>query len=161
MHTLPHSVFPTLQQATANPRLCQRLQNTHRQVWVSCSWGHCSFLLSPGVHNVLFVFSKSLFPQSCLSSVIKFQWAPKSNYQGFSVPLPDPQVGKSVVGPRTFLTVQEFIFHNCFAVCGLSSQWLYVGVNGGLLQEGLCHRLCDSGLLNLEPLPMQQATVDL
>ena len=27
---------------------------------------------------------------------------------GFSVPLPDPQVGNSVVGPRTFLTVEHF-----------------------------------------------------
>ena len=27
---------------------------------------------------------------------------------GFSVPLPDPQVGKSVVGPRTFLTKENF-----------------------------------------------------
>ena len=28
-------------------------------------WGHCSFLLGPGVHKVLFVLSKSLFPQAC------------------------------------------------------------------------------------------------
>ena len=31
-------------------------------------WGHCSFLLGPGAHEVLFVPSKSLFPQSCVSS---------------------------------------------------------------------------------------------
>ena len=35
---------------------------------VSCG-GHCSFLLGPGVHKVLFVPSKSLFPQSCVSSM--------------------------------------------------------------------------------------------
>ena len=40
----------------------------HGQVWVSLLWGHCSFLLGPGVHKVLFVPSKSLFPQSCLNS---------------------------------------------------------------------------------------------
>ena len=34
----------------------------------SLLWGHCSFLLSPGAHKVLFVPSKSLFPQSCVSS---------------------------------------------------------------------------------------------
>ena len=34
----------------------------------SLLWGHCSFLLGPGVHKVLFVPSKSLFPQSCVSS---------------------------------------------------------------------------------------------
>ena len=31
-------------------------------------WGHCSFLLGPGAHKVLFVPSKSLFPHSCASS---------------------------------------------------------------------------------------------
>ena len=31
-------------------------------VWVSLLWGHCSFLLGPGAHKVLFVPSKSLFP---------------------------------------------------------------------------------------------------
>ena len=38
------------------------------QVWVSLLWGHCSFLLGPCAHKVLFVPSKSLFPQSCVSS---------------------------------------------------------------------------------------------
>ena len=64
-----HTQCPqTLQQATTNPCLCQRLLDTHRQVWVSLLWGHCSFLLGPGAHKVLFVPSKSLFPQSCVSS---------------------------------------------------------------------------------------------
>ena len=31
-------------------------------------WGHCSFLLDPTEHKVLFVLSKSLFPQSCVSA---------------------------------------------------------------------------------------------
>ena len=69
---------------------------------------------------------------------------------GISVPLPHPQVGESVVGPRTFLTVQEFLWYNCSAVCGLSVRRLYAGVSGDLLQEGLCHRLCDPGLLHPE-----------
>ena len=68
MQALPHSVPPTLQQATADPRLRWRLLDTHGQVWVSLLWGHCSFLLGPGVHKVLFVPSKSLFPQPCVSS---------------------------------------------------------------------------------------------
>ena len=58
---------------------------------------------------------------------------------GFSVPLLDLQVGKSVVGPRTFLTVQAFIWYNCSAVHGSFAWRLYGGVNGDLLQEGLCH----------------------
>ena len=35
---------------------------------VSLLWGHCSFLLGPSGHKVLFAPSKSLFPQSCVSS---------------------------------------------------------------------------------------------
>ena len=50
------------QQTTVDPHLCQRLLATHKQVWLSLMRGHCSFLLGPGVHKVLFVPSKSLFP---------------------------------------------------------------------------------------------------
>ena len=44
------------------PPLCQRLPDTHGKVWVNLLWGHCPFLLGPGVHKVFFVPSKSLFP---------------------------------------------------------------------------------------------------
>ena len=84
-HTLLHSVLPTLQQATTNPHLCWRLLDTHGQVWVNLLWNHCSFLLGPDAHKVLFVPSKTLSPVLC-----KF-WQ------------------------------------------------LYGGVNGDLLQVGLCH----------------------
>ena len=47
--------------ATADPCFCQRLLDTHKQVWVSLLWGHCFFLLGPGAHKLLFVPSKSLF----------------------------------------------------------------------------------------------------
>ena len=66
-----------LQKVHFSPRPCSRPPLTHastrdswtlRQVWVSLLWGHCSFLLGPGAHKVLFVPSKSLFPQSCVSS---------------------------------------------------------------------------------------------
>ena len=60
-HTATFSL-PTLQQATANPRLHQRLLDTHGQVWVSLLWGQYSFLLDPGAHKVLFVPSQSRFP---------------------------------------------------------------------------------------------------
>ena len=92
-----YSLSPTLQQATAEPRLCQRLLDTHGQVWVCFLWGHCSFLLGPGAQKVeapgysraslglflvwslllspgswcpevLLVPFKSLFPQSCVNS---------------------------------------------------------------------------------------------
>ena len=57
--------------------------------------------LGAGAHKTLFVSSKSLLPQLYVSSPglqIQILW-------GLSAPLPDPQVGKSVVGPRTFLTM--------------------------------------------------------
>ena len=55
-----------------NPAICDNMDNlghldTHRQGWVSLLWGHRFFLLGPGAHRVLFVPSKSLFPQSCVS----------------------------------------------------------------------------------------------
>ena len=53
-------------QATADPYLCQRLLDTHKQVWVSLLWGHCSIFPGPGVQKVLLVPSKSLFSQSCV-----------------------------------------------------------------------------------------------
>ena len=68
MQVLPPSVAPTPQQATADPRLRWRLLDTHRQVWISLLWAHCSLLIGPGAHKVLFVPCKSLFPQSCVSS---------------------------------------------------------------------------------------------
>ena len=68
MQALLHSVTPTLNQATADPHLCQRLLDTNGQVWISLLCSYCSFLLGPGVYKILFVPSKSLFPQSCLCS---------------------------------------------------------------------------------------------
>ena len=62
-----HSLPLTLKQATTDLRLHQKLLDTPRQVWVSLLRGHCSFHLGPGMHNLL-VPSKSLFPQSCVSS---------------------------------------------------------------------------------------------
>ena len=44
------------------------------------------------------------------------------------------------------LTMWEFVWYNCSAVCGSSAGQLYGGVNGDLLQEGLCHMVSDSGL---------------
>ena len=68
MHALLHLVPVTLQQATTDPCLPWRLLDTHGQVWGSLLWCHYSFLLGPDAHEVLFVPSKSLFPQSCVNS---------------------------------------------------------------------------------------------
>ena len=88
---LPGLLLPvplSLCQASAHPHLCSRSSDTPRRVWLSLLWGHCSFLLGPGAHKVLFVPSKSLFLQSCVSSVIKSHWLLKSNSLGVLNPLP-------------------------------------------------------------------------
>ena len=135
MHALLCSVSLTLQQATVDSHLHWRPPG-HSQARLAQSLMVALSLLAPGAHKALFVPCKSLFPQSCGCSVIKSHWPPKSNSLGVLRTLPDPQVGKSVVGPRAFLTVREFLWYNCSVVCGLSAQWLYDGVNGDLLQEG-------------------------
>ena len=63
-----YSVPLALQQIIVDPRLCQRLLDTLSQVWVSLLWDHFSFLLGLGAHKFVFVPSKSLFPQSHVSS---------------------------------------------------------------------------------------------
>ena len=82
-------------------------------------------------------------PQESVSPVlckfcIQSHSSPKSNALGV---LPGTQVGKSVVVPRSSLTVREFLWYNYSAVSGLSTWRLSGGVNGELLQEGLCHTL--------------------
>ena len=74
---------------------------------------------------------RELHPQSCESSAVSSTGPLSQISWGFSVPLPDLHVGKSVVGPRIILTTQEFIWYNCSAVCGLSAWWLYGVVDGG------------------------------
>ena len=67
--------FPWIQCQTQCPQPCSRVPLTHAS-WtlvgksgsVSCGVTHCSFLLGLGAHKVLFVPSKSLFSQSCVSS---------------------------------------------------------------------------------------------
>ena len=49
--TLLHSVSLSLQKASVNPCLCQRLLDIHGQVWISLLWGHFSFLLVIIVFN--------------------------------------------------------------------------------------------------------------
>ena len=66
MPTLPHSVPPTLQQATADPHFCQRLLDTRGQSG-SVSCGITAPLSRVLVPKVLLV-PRSLFPQSCVSS---------------------------------------------------------------------------------------------
>ena len=118
-HTLLHSVLPTLQQATTNPHLCWRLLNTHGQVWVNLLWNHCSFLLGPDAHKVLFVPSKSLSPQSCVSSgssVVGLLLT--SSKRAYAIPkCAAPRAPAPVVGHCWPVPPQETLKHSSVLVC--------------------------------------------
>ena len=58
---------PTLQLANIDPCIHWRLLDTHKQVWVSLLWGHCSFLLGPGVQASVCAHQEYI-SQSCVSS---------------------------------------------------------------------------------------------
>ena len=81
------TVALTLQQGTANPMPLLETPG-HSQASLGLSLMGSLFLSpGPGVHNVLYVPSKSLFSLSCVSSVIKSHWPPKSNSLGILSPL--------------------------------------------------------------------------
>ena len=93
------------------PWPCSRPPPTHasaRDSWTctdksgSVSFGVIAPFSWVLVHTRFCLCSKSLFLQFCVSSVFKSHSPPKSNALGV---LPDTQVGKSVVVPRTSLTV--------------------------------------------------------
>ena len=99
----------TPQQATVDPCLCHRLLDTHRKVWLSLLWGHCSYLVARSVHKALYFVQTNMYSKSVSPVLWKFcnkiSLASKENSLGVVSPFADPQVGKYVVGPRTFLTV--------------------------------------------------------
>ena len=67
MCVLLHSVPPTLQQATIDPCLHQRLLGIQGQIWVNLLWGHCSFILGPGTQGSVCALQESI-SQPCISS---------------------------------------------------------------------------------------------
>ena len=129
VHSLLYSVPLTLKQASVDPSLCQKLLDIQRYVCLSLLWRHCSFLLDSGVHKILILSYRSLFPKSSGSYIIKTHCPPNSNSLGVLSPFADPQFGKSVVSPRTFLKVREFLWCNCSAVCGFLLNSALVGLN--------------------------------
>ena len=138
------SIPLTLQQATVNARLCWRLLDTHRQVWPSLLWGHCSFLLGPGTHRVLSVPSKSLFPQSWGSPVVK----------------PTGLQSQIPWGSQYLCQVPRLGIGRWLYSLWASALWLCGGAHGDLLQEDLGYTLHLSGLLEPGPLSLRQATAD-
>ena len=56
---LPALVFSTPDLVAGH--CLQRHLDTHRQVWLCLLWGHCSVVLGPGAHKVVFVPSEHLW----------------------------------------------------------------------------------------------------
>ena len=83
------------------------IKQFHWQVWLSLLSGHSSFLLAPGAHKVLFVPSKSLFPQSCGSSIMKSHWPPKSNSLGVLCPFATSPGWEICCGSYNFLNSER------------------------------------------------------
>ena len=125
---LLYSVPLTPTEATVISHLCQRLLDTHRQVWLSLLWGNCSFLLVPGTHRFCLCPPSVHFPRP-VEILIKSHWPPRSNSLRVLSPFAKVPGWASVMGPRAFLTVQDFLWYNCSAVCGLSARWLYGGAS--------------------------------
>ena len=86
---------------------------------------------------------------------------------GLSVPLPDPQVGESVVGPRTVVAVQELLWYNCSpsvgrmthgSVLGLmvtSCMWIYAT---RVPPRSAAVRAPDPSADHCRPMPLQETT---
>ena len=122
MHVLLHSVSPTLQQATTDPHLCWRLLDTHRQVWVSLSWGHCSFLLGPGAQGSVCALQESI-SQSCVSSGSSMMGLmATSSKRAYAVP-------KSVAPALLTLTsTGDAQTQFCLGLCGVPGSWCRQGL---------------------------------
>ena len=65
------------------------------------------------VHTGFCLCPPRVFLQSCGNSVSNPTGLKSQIPWGFSVPLSNPQVGESVVGPRTFATVGELLWYHC------------------------------------------------
>ena len=119
MHVLLHSVPPTLQQATTDQHLHWGL-DTHRSVWVSLLWGHCSFLLGPGAYEVLFVPSKSLFPLSWVSSGSSVvELIATSSKRAYAIPRSaSPRAPESAAVHSWTIPPQEKLKQFCLSLCG-------------------------------------------
>jgi len=92
------------------------------QVWISLLWGHCSFLLCPGVHKFLFVPPKSLFPQSCVNSggsIVGLMET--SSKRAYAILRPvAPRVPVPVIGHCWPVLLQETLKQFWLSLCGVS-----------------------------------------
>ena len=143
---------PTLQQATVDSRLCRRLPDTHREVWLTLLEGHCSFFLGPDAHKVLLCPPRVGFlsPGEVLSS----------NPTGLQSQIPwrfsfclIPRFGNLLWTLELMQQCKNFSGIIVLQFVGRLRQ-LYCGANDNLLQEDFCHTPRLPGLLQPEPLSL-------
>ena len=126
---LLHPESLPLQQATVTPCLHQRALNTHRQVWVSLLWGHCSFLLGPGAQSSVCALQESI-SQSCVSSRGSMVGLmATSSKRAYAIPRcctqsPCPCSSPLLTHPSTGDTQTQF----CLSLCGVSGSWSTQGL---------------------------------
>ena len=131
MQALPHSVPPTLQQATANPHLHWRLLDTHGQVWASLLCGHCSSLLGL-VHTRLCLCPRSVCFPNPVWVLAALWWVNGDLFQeGLChtqvcctqslCPHSSPLLARTSSGD----TQTQF----CLSLCGVSGSWCTQGLS--------------------------------
>ena len=103
-----HVCMATLNAPNPAAGHCQHLHrsllDTHGQVWLSLLWGHCSFLMGPCAHSVLFVPIKSLFTQSRVSSASLCSVQSLSRVRLFAGPwIAARQASLSITNSQNFL----------------------------------------------------------
>ena len=135
--------WPCPWQATVDPHPCLETPGHSQASLAQSLGGHCSFLLGPGGHKILFVPSKSLFPQSCGSSVVKSHWPSKSDSLGMLSPFAGSPGWGICCGPFFGIIVLQIVG------CLLNGSIETLMVTSS---KRLCHMLCLLGLLKPEPL---------
>ena len=110
-----------------DPRLCQRLLDTHRQVWVSLLWGPCSSLLGPGAQGPVCALQEST-SQSCAnsgSSVVGLMVTSKRAYA-----MPGSAAPRA---PAPWQSTADLYLHRrrsqfSLSLCGVPGSWCTQGL---------------------------------
>ena len=126
MHTLLHSVPPTLQQATADPCLCCRLLDTHGQVWVRLLWVTAPF-------SWVLVCTRFCLcpPRVCVSSGGSMVGIMATSFKrAYVIPrFAAPRAPAPAAGHCWPIPLQETLKHSSGSVCvGVSGSWYAQGL---------------------------------
>ena len=115
---------PLCSRPFGRPHLHQGLLDTYGQVWVSPSWGHCSFLLGPGAYEVC-VLQESVFPVLCkfwgLSGGVNCDLLLEGLYhtQVYCTQCPCPCSSLLLTCASVGDTQTQF----CLSLCGVPGSW--------------------------------------